>query len=96
MKKFLFVLLAVSILTSCGGSKKRELNALYNQLEYEIQQKRSLERELNQPDSKEVDDYLSTLAGRPVTKEEGTLNQLNFVNESIEDIELEIERVKNK
>ena len=69
---------------------------MYNQLEYEIQQKRRLERELNQPDSKEVDDYLSTLAGRPFTKEEGTLNQLQYVNERIEDIELEIQRVKNK
>ena len=96
MKKFLFVLLAVSILTSCGGSKKRELNALYNKLEYEIQQKRSLERELNQSDIKEIDDYSSKLAGRPITKEEGTLNQLKYVNERSEDIELEIERAKNK
>lgn len=98
MKKATLLLLITLILCSCGNSsKKKEINSLLNAKEDAMNYKRQLETELQTSgDNNEIDEYNSAIIGHPVTKGQLRQNQINSQNRTIEELDLAIERAKNK
>jgi len=98
MRKIALLLLVTIALCSCGNSaKKKEIDSLLNSKEAAMNYKRQLETELKTSgDNNEIDEYNSAIIGSPVTKGQLRQNQINSQNRTIEELDLAIERAKNK
>ena len=98
MKRFLVFSLIIIAFCSCGNSsRKKEINSLLNTKEQEMNYKRALENELRySSDNDEIDDYNSAIIGHPVTKGQLRQNRIEQEKRIIEELDLEIEKAKNK